>query len=79
MPGYEDRSYQDESSFSILKSKIAGIFSGYKNDNNIGISLKESLYNGGADIVNLKQAEVSLRIQQETLRAGKLDAARSDG
>jgi len=49
------------------------IFSGYRNDNTIGLSANETLYNGGANIANLKQAQLGLLVQQETLRAKKLD------
>ena len=49
------------------------IFSGYKNDNLANISFNESVYSGGANLANFKQAKISLDIQQETLRAKKLD------
>lgn len=49
------------------------IFSGYYNDNQIGLSLSESVYNGGANIANLRQAQLGLRVAGETLRAKKLD------
>ena len=53
--------------------KDIGIFTGYKNDNRAGISADQNLYNGGANSANLKQAQVKLNIQQESLRARKLD------
>lgn len=53
--------------------KDAGVFSGYKNDNKLGISLNETLYNGVANIANLKQAQLGLKAQEETLRSRKLD------
>lgn len=49
------------------------IFSGYKNDNLVNLAFSESVYNGGFNIANLKQAKLSLNVQQETLRAKKLD------
>jgi len=49
------------------------IFSGYKNDNLVNIAFNESVYNGGANMANFKQARLSLDVQQETLRAKKLD------
>jgi outer membrane protein TolC len=49
------------------------IFTGYKNDNQIGLSLNQSVYNGGSNIANLKQARLGLEVQEETLRAKKLD------
>jgi len=53
--------------------KDVRIYSGYKNDNEVGISLNESIYNGGANIANFKQAKTGLTEQEETLRAKKLD------
>lgn len=49
------------------------IFTGYYNDNLVGLSLSESVYNGGANIANFKQAKISLKVAEETLRAKKLD------
>ncbi len=49
------------------------IFSGYSNDNLVNLAFSESVYNGGFNIANLKQAKLSLNVQQETLRAKKLD------
>lgn len=53
--------------------KDPGIFSGYKNDNLFDVSLEESVYNGGANIANLEQAKLGLKIQEETLRATRLE------
>ena len=49
------------------------IFSGYKNDNQIGLALSESVYSGGANSANLKQARIGVSVQDQTLRAKKLD------
>lgn len=49
------------------------IFSGYKNDNQLGFSFSESVYSGGANLANFRQARINLRAQEETLRAKKLD------
>jgi len=49
------------------------IFSGYKNDNLANIAFSESVYSGGANMANFNQAKLSLDVQQETLRAKKLD------
>ncbi len=49
------------------------IFSGYKNDNLANLAFSESVYSGGANMANFKQAKLSLDVQQETLRAKKLD------
>jgi len=55
-----------------LKKDI-GIFSGYKNDNKLGVSIDQSVYNGGANFANFNQAELGLEVQEETLRSRKLD------
>jgi len=49
------------------------IFSGYGNDNLAKIALSESIYSGGANMANFKQAKLSLDVQQETLRAKKMN------
>lgn len=53
--------------------KDSGIFTGYKNDNSLGASLSQVIYSGGFNTANLNQAKVALNVQQETLRAKKLD------
>lgn len=53
--------------------KDMGVFTGYRHDNKIGLSVNESIYSGGADFARLKQARLNLKIQEETLRARKLD------
>jgi len=53
--------------------KDPGIFTGYENDNRLGVSLDESVYNGSANVVNFKQAQLGLKVQDETLRVRKLD------
>lgn len=53
--------------------KDPGIFSGYKNDNKLGLSLDESIYNGGANFANFKQAQLGIKVQEETLHFRKLD------
>jgi len=55
--------------------KDTGIFTGYTNDNKIGISVTDTLYNGGADIATLRESQLGLKVQEETLRARKLDVA----
>jgi outer membrane protein TolC len=49
------------------------IFSGYNNDNQLALTFTESIYSGGANMANFKQARIGLNIQGETLRAKKLD------
>jgi outer membrane protein TolC len=53
--------------------KDAGIFTGYKNDNSLGVGLSQVVYNGGFNIANLNQAKLNLKASEETLRAKKLD------
>jgi len=53
--------------------KDSGVFSGYKNNNNMGVSVSDTLYNGGANISSLRQAQLGLKEQNETLRAIKLN------
>lgn len=49
------------------------IFTGYHNDNQLGLTFNESIYSGGANTANLKQARIGLNVQGQTLRAKKLD------
>jgi len=53
--------------------KDSGVVSGYKNDNQIGVSLDQIVYNGGANIANFKQSQLNLKVAEQTLRATKLD------
>ena len=48
------------------------IFTGFKNDNKLALSLSQSLYNG-ENIASFKQAKLGLNVAEETLRANKLD------
>ena len=52
---------------------MQNIFTGYKNDNQAGLTFSESLYSGGANMANYKQASIGLSSQIQTLRAKKLD------
>ena len=54
-------------------NKDPGIFLGYKNDNVANVAGNQMIYDGGASIANLKEARVQLKIQEETLRARKLE------
>lgn len=49
------------------------VFTGFKNDNAGGFQAQETIYNGGANVATLKQAEVNLKISRETLRAARLE------
>ncbi|MDD5501344.1 MAG: TolC family protein [Candidatus Omnitrophica bacterium] len=53
--------------------KDPGVFTGYKNDNSVGVSLNQTLYSGGFNTANLSQAKLNLKAAEETLRAKKLD------
>jgi len=53
--------------------KDYGVFVGYKNDNQAGVSIGQTIYSGGANTANLRQMEVNLKEQEETLRATKLN------
>lgn len=55
--------------------KDTGIFTGYTNDNKITLQVNDTIYNGGADIAILKESRLGLKVQEETLRARKLDVA----
>lgn len=53
--------------------KDSGIFTGYRNDNVLGVNINQLLYNGGANVANLNSTKLSQKVQTETLRAKKLD------
>ena len=53
--------------------KDVRVFSGYKDDNTMGVSASDTLYNGGANVANLRETQLGLREQIETLRATKLN------
>ncbi|MDD5729836.1 MAG: TolC family protein [Candidatus Omnitrophica bacterium] len=52
--------------------KDIGVFTGYKNDNIVGMEMTQEIYNGGKNTANLRQKEVGLRISEQTLSAAKL-------
>ncbi|MBU1869606.1 MAG: TolC family protein [Candidatus Omnitrophica bacterium] len=49
------------------------VVTGYNNDNLFELSFSENLFNGGADWAAFKQSLLNLKVQNETLRAKKLD------
>jgi len=51
--------------------KDPGIFSGYREDNRLGISLSAPVYSGGANTAGLRQAQTQTAIQRQNLRARK--------
>lgn len=62
------------SSITTSTKKDLGVVTGYNNDNKIGVSVDQIVYNGGANIANLKQSQLNLKVAEQTLRATKLDA-----
>ena len=61
------------SSIATSSKKDLGVVTGYENDNKLGVSLDQIIYNGGANIANLKQNQLNLKVAEQTLRATKLD------
>jgi outer membrane protein len=53
--------------------KDIGVFTGHTNDFQFGTSVRQTIYNGGADIANFKESELELKVQEESLLAAKLD------
>lgn len=70
---YNGTAFTIPSTITPGAKKDPGIFTGYPNDNKLNFSANQTIFNGGANIVNLKQARLGLKIQQETLRARKFD------
>ncbi|MCX5712780.1 MAG: TolC family protein, partial [Candidatus Omnitrophica bacterium] len=53
--------------------KDPGVFAGYKNNNQLGLSLTQAIFTGGANTANLRQMQIGFKEQEETLRATKLN------
>ena len=49
------------------------IFTGYKNDNLLTATATQVIYDGGANIANIKQSELNLEVQEAILIATKID------
>jgi len=49
------------------------IFTGYKNDNTLGLTASQVIYDSGANIAAIKQSQLNLKVQEETLTAQKLN------
>jgi len=49
------------------------IFTGFEDNNQMGITYDESLFTGLANISKLEMAKLGFKVQEETLRANKLD------
>ncbi|MDD5441113.1 MAG: TolC family protein [Candidatus Omnitrophica bacterium] len=52
--------------------KDLGVFVGYEDEKRVGVSVEQSIFEGGKNIANLKQANLTLKVQEENLRARKL-------
>lgn len=52
--------------------KDLGTFVGYKDEKRVGIAVEQPIYEGGKNIANLKQANLTLKLQEENLRARQL-------
>ncbi|MFA5337230.1 MAG: TolC family protein [Candidatus Omnitrophota bacterium] len=61
------------SSVATSTKKDLGVVTGYQNDNQLGVSLDQIIYNGGANVANLKQNQLNFKAAEQTLRATKLD------
>ncbi|MGA2775009.1 MAG: TolC family protein [Candidatus Omnitrophota bacterium] len=53
--------------------KDIGVFTGYTNNNLMSVTVNETIYSGGANTAALRQAQLALKEQKETLRAIKLN------
>lgn len=53
--------------------KDQGVFTGYIDNNSVGLAFNQSVYSGGANISNLRQKQLDFVSQRESLRAKKLD------
>lgn len=60
---------------TVGSKKDVRIFTGYYNENQIGISFTETLFNGGANMALFKQARLRYIAAREKLKARKLEAA----
>lgn len=58
---------------ALSSKKDTGVFLGYQDDNMWSATLDQSVYSGGANMANLRQAQLTLKEDEETLRALKLD------
>ncbi len=72
---YNGAAFDIGSAAAKNSKKDIGTFTGYTNDNKVNVAVTESVYNGGADIAALKEARLGMKVQEETLRARKLDVA----
>lgn len=61
-----------------LKSSLAddldkdlGVFVGYEDEKRVGLSVEQSIFEGGKNIANLKRAKLKLKVEEEVLRLQK--------
>jgi len=52
--------------------KDLGVFVGYEDEKRVGVSVEQSIFEGGKNIANLKKANLTLKVQEENLRSRKL-------
>ncbi|MFA5275806.1 MAG: TolC family protein [Candidatus Omnitrophota bacterium] len=60
-------------STATTSKKDIGVFTGYANNNLMSVAINENIYSGGANTAALRQAQLALKEQKETLRAIKLN------
>lgn len=73
--GYKRVGSVPQATAAISGKKDYGVYVGYENDNQWGVAVNQSVYTGGANTANLRQQQLNLKVQEETLRALKLDTA----
>lgn len=73
--GYKRVGSVPQATAAISGKKDYGVYVGYENDNQWGVGVDQSVYTGGANTANLRQQQLNLKVQEETLRALKLDTA----
>lgn len=60
------------SSQASNSDKDLGVFVGYEDEKRVGVSVEQPIFEGGKNIANLKQANLTLKVQEENLRSRKL-------
>ncbi|HNX90265.1 MAG TPA: TolC family protein [Candidatus Omnitrophota bacterium] len=55
------------------ETKDIGTYLGYIDDNTWGFRVDQTVFNGGKNIAQYKEAQINIKIQEESLRAKKLD------
>ncbi|HRZ87174.1 MAG TPA: TolC family protein [bacterium] len=57
----------------VEQKKDLGIFMGYKNDMQLGVTAGQTIYNGGSSVAQLNRSRIMFKVQEQTLRACRLD------